>query len=174
MTGIDLRRHFGLAGIAVVALLTAGCATPGVGSAVSTSPSPSPTADESPSPSPSTSPEPSQAPEPTPDASGSPTPSSSTADLLETCLVAVRDGNAPASDQLDRSTIESERARSALRPDGLWYVVVPIHDPTVDAQLEYACLLTADLTVDASWGRIAPETDDFDLWSTATEPAEGM
>jgi hypothetical protein len=95
-------------------------------------------------------------------------------ELLDACLAAVGQDNDPASEQLSRSTIESDRARSAFRPDGLWYVVVPVDDPTVDVRVEYACLLTTDLAVDSSWGRIAPDTDDFDQWSSATEPADGL
>ncbi|MDQ1215454.1 hypothetical protein [Microbacterium arborescens] len=171
MTGIDLRRRIAVPAVLAFSLLAAGCATPGIGGAAGSTPSP--TASETPSP--TTTPEPSATPAPTtPPASPEPTPFVSTSDLLDACLVAVRDGNAPASEQLDRSTIESGNARSALRPDGLWYVVVPVVDPTVDAPLEYACLLNADMTVDASWGRIAPDADDFDQWSTATEPADGL
>ncbi len=173
MTGIDLRRRIGVPAVLMFSLLTAGCATPGVGGAVTSTPSPSSTASATPSPTPP--PEPSVTPDPTtPSASSEPTPSLSTSDLLDACLLAVRDGNVPASEQLDRSAIERGNARSAFRPDGLWYVVVPVVDPTVDAPLEYACLLNADMTVDASWGRIAPDTDDFEQWSTATEPADGV
>ncbi|POX66358.1 hypothetical protein C1N74_11645 [Microbacterium sp. SGAir0570] len=170
MTGIVLRRRISVPAILAFALLTAGCATPGVGGAAAPSPPPTPSETLSPT----THPEPSGTPHSaTPPVSSEPTPRLSTSDLLDACLVAVRDENAPASEQLDRSTIERERARSALRPDGLWYVVVPVTDPTVDAPLEYACLLTGDMTVDASWGRITPDADDFEQWSTATEPDQG-
>ncbi|MET3466865.1 hypothetical protein [Microbacterium sp. 1262] len=170
MTSIVLRRRISVPAILAFALLTAGCATPGIGGAAAPSPSPTPSETLSPT----TQPEPSATPDSTTPPISSPAPSLSTSDLLDACLVAVRDGNAPASEQLDRSTVESGSARSALRPDGLWYVVVPVTDPTVDAPLEYACLLNADMTVDASWGRIAPDADDFDQWSTATEPADGL
>lgn len=171
MTGIDLRRRIAVPAVLAFSLLAAGCATPGIGGGVGSMPSPTTT--EAPSPMPP--PEPSVTPAPTtPSASSEPTPSLSTSDLLDACLLAVRDGNVPAAEQLDRSEIERGNARSAFRPDGLWYVVVPVVDPTVDAPLEYACLLNADMTVDASWGRIAPDTDDFEQWSTATEPTDGV
>lgn len=142
------------------ALSIAGCATPGAGDAAHTTSAPTTTP---PPQLPSTTPEPSV-----------PTAETATLQLADACLAAVRQDNAPASEQLDRSKVGSDRARSALRPDGLWYVVVPVEDPTVDAALEYACLLTADLEADTSWARIAPEVDDFVQWATATEPDEGL
>lgn len=174
MSSINLRRRIGLPTLALFALLATGCATVGVGGAAGSTLPLSPTADETPSSSPTAQPESSATPEPTTPPTGESDTMWTTSELVDACLVSVRDDNAPASEQLDRSTIRHENARSALRPDALWYVVVPIVDPTVDARLEYACLLAADLSVDASWGRIAPEVDDFDQWSTATEPPEGM
>lgn len=96
-----------------------------------------------------------------------------TEQLLEVCLEGATEGSQPAADQISRATVRGSDARSALRPDGLWYVVVPIEDPSVDVPVEYACLLTDELAVDATWGRVTPEVDDFDLWATATEPVEG-
>ncbi|SDQ81934.1 hypothetical protein [Microbacterium sp. cf332] len=156
--------------LTTVSLGLAGCATPSVGDAApspTTTPTPSVT---TPAPSPSDGPTPTSSPDPV-ETEG---PERSTAELLDACLTAVGDDNAPASEQLARSAIATDQARSALRPDGLWYVVVPLDDPTVDGEVEYACLLTTDLAVDASWGRLAPEIDDFEQWATATEPAEGL
>lgn len=174
MNDIVPRRRIGLPALALFALLSAGCATATVGGTSGSTLPPSPTSSTAPAPSPTDQPEPSTGPEPTTSPAPEPAVPSTTSELVDACLVSVRDDNAPASEQLDRSTIRRENARSALRPDALWYVVVPIVDPTVDARLEYACLLAPDLSVDASWGRIAPEVDDFDQWSTATEPPEGM
>lgn len=157
--------------LAAAALSLTGCATPNAAdtdAAAPTAPSPEQT---------STSPAPADTPIPTQTPTPEPSPAvieRSTVELLDACLAAVGEDNDPASEQLSRSTIESDRARSAFRPDRLWYVVVPVDDPTVDVPVEYACLLTTDLTVDSSWGRIAPDTDDFDQWSSATEPAEGL
>lgn len=162
------RRRGILSVIAVSITLTlAGCATPPAGSAPSSSPSASaaPDAEQTPTPEASATPEPSASAE-APEAA---TPEQ----LIDACLDGATEGNQPAAEQVDRSTVLRSDARSALRPDGLWYVVIPIEDASVDVPVEYACLLTDALAVDSTWGRVSPEVDDFDLWATATEPTEG-
>ncbi len=120
MSSINLRRRIGLPTLALFALLATGCATVGVGGAAGSTLPPSPTADETPSSSPTAQPESSATPEPTTPPTGESDTMWTTSELVDACLVSVRDDNAPASEQLDRSTIRRENARSALRPDALW------------------------------------------------------
>lgn len=154
---------------ALLALCLAACAAPQGGRVedIAAPAAPAPESERSP------------APTGAPDASPpNPSPAvpaaTSTPELVEACLAFVRDGADAAAEQLDRSSVLHDQARAALRPDGLWYVTVPIDDELVDEDIEYACLLTADLDLDATWGRVAPVIDDFDRWATATEPDGGL
>lgn len=158
--------------VAIVLTTMSGCATAtaGAGAAVDASPTPTETA-----PTPSTS-STELAPSPEPSSSSTTTiePEISTADLVDLCLTSVRVDNPTAAEQLDRSLVQRDDARAALRPDGDRYVVVPIDDGSVDSAVEYACLIAPGLEVTSSWGRVAPAVDDFDLWATGTEPDEGL
>ncbi|AZS45069.1 hypothetical protein BWL13_02667 [Microbacterium oleivorans] len=66
--------------------------------------------------------------------------------------------------------------RTALRPDDLWYLAVPLDDPKAPGtQLdELQCLVTADGVVDMASVREKPSIDDFAIWASARNKEGGL
>lgn len=92
-----------------------------------------------------------------------------TRDLVAVCLgFAPQLGPGP-EEQVVRSTVLWDEVRYAFRPDGQWYVLIPIDDPETAGESEYQCLLNESSAVTLLTGRTPPLEDDFDEWATATE-----
>ncbi|MFJ6677765.1 hypothetical protein ACIQLK_01395 [Microbacterium sp. NPDC091382] len=137
-----------LAALSVVSVTLVGCATQSPGAAVSTA-SPPPTATGS---------------EPTTEA------------MLSECIAtASASGPGPAR-QLERSDLMPSKTRTALRPDDVWYLAVPLDDPKAPAaQLdELQCLIRADGAVEMAAVREKPAVDDFAVWASARNKEGGL
>ncbi|GLJ81026.1 hypothetical protein GCM10017586_27090 [Microbacterium imperiale] len=95
--------------------------------------------------------------------------------LAEACVAASGQIYQDFESVLARVTIHWDDARSALRPDDAWYVVVPLSDPQGTTPTEFQCELTKDLSGALSSGiRAVPDPDDFELWATGREHRDGL
>lgn len=92
----------------------------------------------------------------------------------EACLRVYESLGPGAADIAARVASNWDSARSAERPDGTWYFVVPITSRDAAEISELQCILSADLTsASVAATRIAPALDDFETWSTGQESLEG-
>ncbi|MCW3492756.1 hypothetical protein [Microbacterium sp. SSM24] len=147
------------------------------------SPTPTPSAMATPIATPTPAPAPTKAPAPSPTKAPAPiptpivTPAFNADDLINTCLYnASRPRNKPRPDlydQLMRSDVPREEARLAFRPDGEWYVVIPIVDPFMSVPWELNCTTRPDRWVTFVASRPSPKIDDFDRWASGELPGSG-
>ncbi|MDF2916379.1 MAG: hypothetical protein K0S70_596 [Microbacterium sp.] len=92
----------------------------------------------------------------------------------EACLRAYESLGPGAADIAASVSSNWDGARSAKRPDGTWYFVVPVTPRDAAETSELQCVLSADLTsATVAATRIAPSLDDFETWSTGQESLEG-
>ncbi|WP_425840524.1 hypothetical protein [Microbacterium sp. PA5] len=172
----------GASAVALVVAIAAGAIVAASGLAyrppiaVSPSVTPTPTpAASTPTPTPPVTPTPPATSEP-PAATEPPAtepPESSTAlsedELISLCIEFAGRAGEPIRRQLASADVRSDEARSVLRPDGVWFILVPFSTAQVEAA-ELGCMITQDRRSEAAWVRIPPETDDFDQWATGVLP----